>query len=300
MKAFGLPTWLQAKWIGVALPVIELLVAVSLLVAPSYVFTGAAVGATLLLVAFVVITGRAVRDRLVVDCNCFGSLSNAPVDRFTVIRNIVFAGAAAAVALAGGEGAALRLATLDSTEWVAFFCTTTLVLGVALVATLARSRTPRPAQPASIPVTARDGSEWPIPDVEVTDSSGRAVTLSSLSAARPTLLLIVSADCDPCRQVIEMMPRWQLEPAVGVAIITSASPELFESRYPHVTVPMFFGYRSLLAAAEIGGVPSALLLGTNRMVAAGPAQGRDEVVEMASAISDTVSAMSATTYVLPQ
>jgi hypothetical protein len=50
-----------------------------------------------------------------------------------------------------------------------------------------------------------------------------------------------------------------------------------------------------MAAAGIAGVPSALLLGTDRRVAAGPAQGLDEVVGRTEAIVSVVPARESRT-----
>jgi hypothetical protein len=92
--------------------------------------------------------------------------------------------------------------------------------------------------------------------------------------------------------VADSIGRWRDDfgSAVEIAVLTSASPAAIRERYPEVGAPVFYGYRSLMVAAGIQGTPSALLLGTNRMVAAGPAQGLDEVNDLAAAIASVVPA----------
>ena len=88
--AFGLPA---PHVLGTAVPAVELLLAVGLLVVPAV----AAYLALGMLAAFTTFLVRAVRAGVDVGCGCFGSASTAPVSSIDVLRNGLL-GAAALVA----------------------------------------------------------------------------------------------------------------------------------------------------------------------------------------------------------
>jgi uncharacterized membrane protein YphA (DoxX/SURF4 family) len=81
--------------LAIAVPVVELALAVGLVLAPGW----AAAGALALLAAFSVFLARAVRAGVDVGCGCFGSAGNEPVSYVELVRNGLL-GLAAAVALA--------------------------------------------------------------------------------------------------------------------------------------------------------------------------------------------------------
>jgi hypothetical protein len=306
MRGFGVPAVLRARWVAAALPIAELALALGLLVAPSPFSAVAAALVLALMLGFIALTARAAARGEQVDCNCFGSLSSRPVTWATVVRNVVFAVGAAVVLFGAGEGAgfasgpgvAERMLGFGTLEWLGFFAAGAVLLAATLAVVLVGGRrAPERLAPEVAPARIRDGSEWPIPDLEVTSSDGRAVPLRIVSDVRPVLLVVLSADCEPCAQVAAHLMDWQsrLAPAVGVAALTSADASYFAARYPDVDVPVYYGYRSLMKAADLGGVPSALLLGSNGMVAAGPAQGRDEILDMTAVILDAVTAAQSVT-----
>jgi len=81
--------------LAVAVPAVELGLAVALVVVPGW----AAAGALALLAAFTVFLARAVRSGVDVGCGCFGSAGNDPVSGVELVRNALLA-LAAALALA--------------------------------------------------------------------------------------------------------------------------------------------------------------------------------------------------------
>jgi uncharacterized membrane protein YphA (DoxX/SURF4 family) len=90
-EALGLPTGLAT-----AVPVIELLLALGLLVLPGW----SAVAAIAVLAAFTTYLARAVRDGVAAPCNCFGRAGSAPVSVVDLVRNLMLA-VVATVALTG-------------------------------------------------------------------------------------------------------------------------------------------------------------------------------------------------------
>lgn len=91
-RALGLPA---AGALAVAVPAVELALAVGLVVAPGW----AAAGALALLAAFSVFLARAVHAGVEVGCGCFGSSGDDPVSFVELVRNGLL-GVAAVLALA--------------------------------------------------------------------------------------------------------------------------------------------------------------------------------------------------------
>jgi uncharacterized membrane protein YphA (DoxX/SURF4 family) len=93
-----------ADYLGVLLPLAEIAVAVALLFRPTAVW--GAVGAAMLLAAFIVGIARALSRGEQPDCHCFGQIHSAPAGRSTLIRNAVLL-SFAVVIVAYGSGPAL-------------------------------------------------------------------------------------------------------------------------------------------------------------------------------------------------
>ena len=115
---FGLPA---PGVLGTAVPAVELLLAVGLLVVPAV----AAYLALGMLAAFTTFLVRAVRAGVDVGCGCFGSASTAPVSSIDVLRNGLLGAAALLAALAAdptvpGLGAVLLVAAAAGGAVTAF------------------------------------------------------------------------------------------------------------------------------------------------------------------------------------
>jgi cytochrome oxidase Cu insertion factor (SCO1/SenC/PrrC family) len=301
-----LPRALRRRSLAEALPFVELVAGLGLLLAPAPLFTVVALGASALFALFFVLTLAVVARGDEVVCACFGARSTRPIDSLAVVRNGLLVSGAVAVAVGEQQGGVAGMLSFGADDWTVFFAAATVLLATVVVVLLVAGRRPARHDRASVApapdtrdgVGGRGGGDpWPVPDLEVTDASGRAVELASVARDRPVLLLLLSAECTPCTVVASRMPGWreELGDAVEIAVLTSETPEVFRARHPQVEARMFYGYRSLMAAAGIAGVPSALLLGTDRRVAAGPAQGLDEVVGLTEAIVSVVPARESRT-----
>ena len=98
LASFGVPTTFRPT-VAVLLPLAELAIAVALLPAASSPY--AAVAATLMLAAFTFAVARVLRRGEQVDCNCFGSLGEGLVSRWTLVRDLVLMVPAAFVVATG-------------------------------------------------------------------------------------------------------------------------------------------------------------------------------------------------------
>ncbi|MCS5716784.1 hypothetical protein N1027_01390 [Herbiconiux sp. CPCC 205763] len=282
------PRMLRRRSLAEALPFAELALGLALLLAPGLFFTAAALATSALFALFFALTLAVVARGESVVCACFGAQSTRPIDSIAVVRNGLLLAGAVTIAVGARQGGVPTMLGFDAGEWTVFFAGATVLLAVAVTLLLVGRSRSLHRLPSTHP--GRTSDPWPVPDLEVTDATGRAVELASIARDRPVLLVLLSAECTPCGIVADQLPGWrrQLGDAVEIAVLTSESPESFRDRYPVLDARMFFGYRSLMATAGIAGVPSALLLGTDRMVAAGPAQGLDDVVGLTDAIVSVV------------
>ncbi|MCU1477675.1 MAG: hypothetical protein JWQ64_2368 [Subtercola sp.] len=288
---------LRRRMIAAAVPVAELLLALGLLLAPAPFFSVFCLASAALLGYYLVLVVRVMGRHEQADCRCFGSLSGSRVTGWSVARNAVLFAAALIVLFTSQCGVLPALGEFTAAMTIGFL----IALLVLLTALLARaavrlsrlssraSATDDGPRPDGAP--RFDGTPWAIPDIEVTTIGGDAIALASVAQLRPTLVYLLSAECTPCRKIMERIPGWrdELGSAVDIVIVTSETRGTAERLFGPLTVPVYFGYRALLTVTGVAGVPSALLLTPDRMVAAGPAEGFDEVVAMTTAIVSATS-----------
>ena len=269
LRDFGVPERL-ANAGGVLLPVMELTVAALLVFRPTAQW--GALGALLLLLAFMGGIANAMRRGIAPDCNCFGQLHSAPAGRETLIRNGILA-TLAAVALGGGPGP-------NVADWVGDRSAAELIavgIGAAAVAigfwavrlnsanrqlneALANERKRAALAPPGLPVGT------PAPQFEVLSvDRGEVVTLDALREGnRPVLLMFTSPNCGPCAQIFPMLRRWQqtLSERMTIALVSVGAPEANEYLLEE------YGFENLLLqdgvevteSFKIRGTPSAVLV----------------------------------------
>lgn len=282
----GVPTALRRQWIATAHPWGELLLGIVLLVTGGWIGALAALAATLLMVAYLVLVSRARRATPDASCACFGSTKK--ITAATVARNawlsllgaLAFA-ASWALPVLGGPLAALGR---DGWEW--------LLVVLAAAGTVALVMWPEPADavaaaPQASGVGDGVGAEGELdyirsitPAVPVTMADGSTQTLRELSSARPMLMLAVSATCSSCTSTIESRERWrELLPELDIRLIMTAAPD--ETEIAEQAHPMSMHDPDRRVAPSLGYVstPSAVLFGMDGMLAGGPVTGADAISE---------------------
>lgn len=283
-EQLGVPTALRRPWIAAAHPWGELLLGAVLLVAGGWLGALAAVAATLLMAAYLVLVARARRATPDASCACFGSTKR--ITAITVLRNawLTLLGALAAVTawslpLIGGPLAALGV---EGWAW--------LVVVLAGAATVALVMWPEPAD-AGNPAPQSSGVGSGIaaddeldyirsitPAVPVTLADGSTQTLRELSGRKPMLMLAVSATCGSCTSTIESRERWrELLPEVDIRLVLTSAPEhsqLVEHEHP---MSMHDSANHVGPSLGYSSTPSAVLFGMDGMLAGGPVSGADAI-----------------------
>lgn len=291
----GVPAALRRQWIAAAHPWGEMLLGTVLLVAGGWIGALAALAATLLMVAYLVLVSRARRATPDASCACFGSTKK--ITTATIARNAwlsmlaVLAFAAAwALPVLGGPLAALGV---DGWAWVLVILAA--VATVALVMWPEPMDAPTPAPQAS-GVGDGAGSDGELdyirsitPAVPVMMADGSTQTLRELSSSRPMLMLAVSATCSSCTSTIESRERWrELLPEVDIRMIMTAAPD--EADIAERAHPMSMHDPERRVAPSLGytSTPSAVLFGMDGMLAGGPVSGADAIREFVGDVYESL------------
>lgn len=277
LRGFGVTERL-AKVFGVLLPLAELTIAAALIFEPTARLGG--IGAAVLLLAFCVGIGNALRQGKQPDCHCFGQVHSEPASWKTLARNVGLALVAGFV-IAEGKGPAIDdwVAARTPAELVAIALgAATLWLAVIslrlrrdkeiLRARLEDAKSSLDKVPVGLPV----GS--PAPEFALSAVGGEGRSLEQLrTAGVSVLLLFVDPGCGPCTQLLPDLGRSQtaLANRLSIAVIGKGKREnlqkLSEKHSVHVLVDedaeVFRDYR-------LRDTPSAVLVNPDGTIASQP------------------------------
>ncbi len=294
LAQFGVPERAAAPG-AIALPLLELAIAVSLV--PSATARWGAVAAFVTLVVFTGAIAVTLSRGAAPDCNCFGGLTRTAVGRGTLIRNVLLAALAGFAAAAGTDGAVawIRDAVADDRVWViAIVALTAIVLGLAWfswqllrqngrlllrldaqTSELAAGTTfaPSLAEGDAAPVFSRD------------DLAGEVVSLETLLApGLPVALVFSDPDCGACQAPLEHAARVQRERGgeLTVAIVARGHEERLHDRAGELGLARVVhdADDSLFGAYRFAGSPGAVLIGADGRIAGAPVMGAAEVTEL--------------------
>ena len=289
--AFGLPKFLQKRWMALAFPITEILIGTGLLFASGQVLKIAGWFATGLFVVFTLLVARVVARKEEVDCNCFGALTIGAVGWGTLIRNLLLTFGALVLTLGlhgplGVFGALNNFAAVDIV-WLA------IVVGLSLWLVAATGYKSVSSESESTDeISHVDWSGKPIPDAQLRNIADHVTTLRDLSKERAQILVFGRPGCQACGPVIESVPGWRAElgAAVEIKVVTSRSLESLGEAYPSEEESALHDGSSMVTTIlGIPGVPSAILLGTNGLVGAGPAVGPEAVAALVDYVISAVN-----------
>lgn len=300
IQNLGLEKIAPTRAVSLILPWFEIALAAVLVLSPVRLPAVIASGLALVLMLFyTVVIARALATGRTGSCNCFGSESTAPVSRYTLFRNLALSAAAAgahAAALAGGAGILFTLLSLDASGWI-------WVIGAALIAATLDAvrrgdalgaKDDRPEVILPEPVYDENGEEqyvrMPIPYAALYLENGRHTNLRALAKNQARMLVFVSATCAGCVKFLKTMASWQERlPHVALHPVYSSLDSLQTSRnagtLPEGLTPLID--RDAGARANFGnGVPLAVVLGADGLIAGGPVAGVEEVEALLTDIEE--------------
>lgn len=306
---FGLPRRLAGP-LGYGLPLAELAVAVALL--PTATAWYAAIGASALLVVFLLGMGVNLARGRRPDCHCFGQVHSAPIGPGSLVRNGVLLAVAVFIVWEGRispgpsvawikgltamERISLALAVillilLAAAAWLLFQVLRQqgrfLLRLEALEARLAGTASaPRPAQTPTTPLpTAGLPVGMSAPRFQLKGLRGEVVTLDSLLAdGKPVLLLFTHPTCGPCQALMPEIGRWQRQHAehLDVVIVTegAVADNLATSSEFGLTHVLLQQKREAAEAYRSAGTPAAVLVRTNGTIGSPLALGADAIRDL--------------------
>ncbi len=291
---FGLPSGLAALG-QIALPAVELAIAVLLLPIATARWGGLAAAGTLL--AFSGAMARLLALGEHPECNCFGQLHSAAIGRGSLLRNLALAMVAVVIASAGpGESIGFALAGADP-ALAAGAVVLALVLAlqgwfshqlfhqngrlIARVRALeeAIGDPPAPRQRTGLPERSV------APPFELPDLDGRRRSLDELlTSGRPLALAFSDPDCSACEPLVARLAelRAQRVDMLEVALITSGSAAENRARLNGYSFgPVLLQREHEVADAyHAHGVPSAVIVGSDGRIASPVVMGDRAVEEL--------------------
>jgi peroxiredoxin len=306
MVDFGLPSPLAVP-LGWLLPITELALVVTLLVASTAWW--AAVAAVALLALFLAgIAVNLARGRKPA-CRCFGQLSAGPIGWSTLVRNGVLIVVAGVVVWQGrtdagldvpawlgslglGEilsvgAAAVALALLLGMTWLLFqlwqLIGRLLVRVDELEARIvagAETGSQAVAVPAQVQPGLPVGS--PAPSFRLDGLHGETLTLDALRASRkPVLLLFSDPECGPCGALMPEVGRWQRDhaSALALAVVSRGEVEANRSKASEhgLTTVLLQKTDEVAQAYQAYGTPSAVLIQADGVIGSPVALGADGI-----------------------
>ena len=301
VKAFGIPEPL-AKPASILIPIAELIFAFCLLfVGLSWV---GAVGALLLLVAFIagmfvqMIRGNAP------DCHCFGQIHSEPVGAKSLIRNFVIALLPIALIAAGrgyqGHPLGQSDAQIAQNVVVALLSVGVIVAAsylqrlvgenrklarrVEFLETLENGGAPIERDEMGNPTDAMPIGA-PFPDFELPDTNGRLTTFEHLLADyRPKVFLFVGPKCDPCKSLVPDFKKWkeQFDGRVRLVFVSSGTAaESIERFGEELAAGMLLQEKKELAnKVYCKWTPTALFVSAEGNISSHPAVGEGAIRDL--------------------
>lgn len=315
VTSFGIPASLALS-VGLLLPLTELAVAVALL--PIATAPWGALGALILLLAFVAVISLNLVRGQTPDCHCFGQIYSEPIGVGTLIRNGVLALLALFLIVTGrttsgldpfasllGFTAAERLGVALGALAVVLLAAQSLFLlrlirqNETLVRALAKSAG---SDEVLDPHQADNGTAAsfglpvgsPAPRFTLPDLRGVMVTLDDLLVeAKPVMLLFISPSCGPCAALIPEIARWQREhPArLTIAVIGEGTVEMNRPKADEAGLQdlLLQREREIAEAYAVYGTPGAVIVYPEGVIGSPVALGADSIRGLLAQVLDVVA-----------
>ncbi|WP_172192390.1 MauE/DoxX family redox-associated membrane protein [Actinomyces faecalis] len=295
------PERLNRRWLRRSHPWIEILLAGMLLVSTGVLGVLAACAALALCVAYTSFVLQAMKVPGAV-CNCFGSGRATVLSRRTVLRNgLLVLLAVLAVISTASQGTLLTQALADPSV-VAWAGAVLVAMVVAyLVADSGGVGDQTPDGPSAVvsPNDHSDAASEPedyvrtlTPRATVREEDGTPVDLYRVSQRQAQLLLFVAPGCGHCEVVAARIDEWvEAMPPLGIHFVVAGTVAQLKDRRPEWVKHAWYDYdRAAAHMLQCDATPSAVLLGTDGMLAGGPVSGDVTVLDFVEEIRQQLEA----------
>lgn len=302
---FGVPPGLAMPG-AIALSIVEVVIAVMFLsIATSWY---AAIGASFLLLLFIIQMSYQMAHGNAPDCHCFGQIHSEPVSAKSIVRNIIFAVPAIFLAYqgSGNQGFGLLDSRVDLMPLV--FGTAIVALLFALAFSLrkiSQQQTEIMRRIEVMELVARDGAHVEredvvspheglpigavVPDFELPHVNGKTVSLAEIkSAGKPVLFFYVSPSCSPCRALVPEFETWQkaLADKLQIVFLSNGSAKENIDKFGGEAEKMILlqKHREVANLFKAQWTPTAVLMDANGRVASHAAAGDSAIRELIDSI----------------
>lgn len=292
-EEMGVPRALRLRLLIVIHPWAEIVLGLAVALLGSWAGVAAGLAAVALMVAYTLLVARAARGPRQASCACFGA--RRAVTPATLVRNVwlLVLAVAATCAIWGTPllgGALARAARPQAWGWLLGLAAASVTAWLVTRNEPASDR-PAPGEPDAPVDGGEDDAELDYirtrtPAIPVTLADGQIRTLRELSFRTPVLMLAVSDTCGACHDVLPRISGYRdLLPEVEIRLLLASSPDgtpLTETVEPQsLHDPAGYVTDSF---DGMWGIPAALLLGADGMLAGGPVVGPQEIDAFASDI----------------
>lgn len=277
----GLPPRIAGA-VGVALPAVELALAIGLLLRPSAWL--ASLLSCCLFLAFTLVVGVNLAGGRRPVCACFGAGARAPISGWTLLRNVALTAAAGATVAfsapsVGPDAAGWLVRIIGPTERLAWLTTAFGVLAAAASAVLVGRRAGA-VDPGSGPRgdSQRDWSpatDAAAPRMTLQDLEGRSHPLWGGASHEATTLVFVEAGCGPCRTLDADIAAWRRDTTgPRVTVIGRGTVRALNAAFPATLATggmLVDADGSAATALGVRGTPSVVVVNAQGRVTAGTA-----------------------------
>ncbi|APF40482.1 hypothetical protein BHE16_04975 [Neomicrococcus aestuarii] len=304
------PQALSAPVFRRGLPWAEIALGLALLITWGWVHTLATLATLVLFVAYLVLVAKALQRNDGASCNCFGEWSQAPVSGSTLIRNYVLVAAALVAFVGSFTAAATHFSWIQQLGGSGWLYVLSLLIPATVVAAILwdslrsdSSSTTTPlgwgasssagagegSQPRSDDEEVLDYLREPIPYHSLTKLDGSKVTLRQLVHSNAVFMVKLSPGCGSC---VMVMNQWEslakrLHPIKLQAVVADPNTipaELSGHDPAFIPQPLIDENNDLSNLFEQYGTPWAVVLGADKLLAAGPVAGSGAIFEIVDEI----------------
>lgn len=303
---FGVPPGLAMPG-AIALSVAEIAIAAMFLSIETSWY--AAIGASFLLLLFIIQMSYQMARGNAPDCHCFGQIHSAPVSATSIVRNIIFAVPAVFLVIhgEGNQGFSLLDPRVDLMQLV--FGAAVVALLFAVIFTLlkiSQQQTEIMRRIELMELIARDGAHVEredvvsphdglpigavVADFELPDLNGKTVSLADIkSAGKPVLFFYVGPSCSPCKALVPEFETWQRDLADKLQIVflsSGTTQENIEKIGGDVEKTILVQkHREVADLFKAQWTPTAVLMDANGRIASHAAAGDTAIRELIEKIS---------------